>query len=174
MRFHKLPYAVALVILIYPNHVVAQQDQQEPSAPSDRRGGPTSTESLERTSRSAEQGDVFAQQVLGLMYGSGGGVTQDYIRAYMWVTLAREGFAQAGNYTRLSITEGMLDSFIKKMTPQQIEEAQRPAREWKSTHVQTTSQAQENMQEPSAAIGGCSSGMAITLEKIVGEYVTKL
>jgi uncharacterized protein len=157
MRFHKLPYAVALLILIYPNHFFAQQDQQEPSAASGRRGGPITPESFERISMSAEQGDVFQQLTLGWMYAGGTGVTQDYIQAYiqayMWLTLASDGFAQAGNDARLNTTQWMLDSFTKQMTPKQIEEAKRLAREWESTHVQNINQAKENMPEPPANTG---------------------
>ncbi|MCZ6798923.1 MAG: hypothetical protein O7F12_00390 [Nitrospirae bacterium] len=36
----------------------------------------------------ADQGDAVAQYNLGLMYGKGQGVAQDYVLAHMWVTLA--------------------------------------------------------------------------------------
>ena len=37
----------------------------------------------------AEQGDNKAQYDLGMMYGNGGGgLTQDYVRAHMWLNIA--------------------------------------------------------------------------------------
>ena len=36
----------------------------------------------------AEQGNVAAQNNLGVMYDSGQGVTQDYIQAHIWFNLA--------------------------------------------------------------------------------------
>ncbi len=36
----------------------------------------------------AEQGDADAQISLGLMYDIGQGVTQDYVKAQMWLNLA--------------------------------------------------------------------------------------
>ena len=38
---------------------------------------------------SAEQGVVEAQSNLGMMYGNGEGVPQNYIKAYMWTSLAK-------------------------------------------------------------------------------------
>jgi TPR repeat protein len=71
----------------------------------------------------ADQGHATAQYDLGIMYDKGQGVPQDYIRAHMWFNLAgSKGLALA--------IEGR-DMVAKKMTPGQIAEAQRLAREWK-------------------------------------------
>ena len=72
----------------------------------------------------AEQGDAVAQFNLGLMYAKGQGVAQNYIQAYMWETLA----AAQGNE---NAAKG-LEILGKKMSPDQIAEAQRLAREWKA------------------------------------------
>ena len=72
----------------------------------------------------AEQGDATAQHNLGLMYAKGQGVAQNYIQAYMWETLA----AAQGND---NASKG-LEILEKQMTPDQIAEAQRLAREWKA------------------------------------------
>ncbi len=69
----------------------------------------------------AQQGHEKAQQNLGVMFGSGRGVLQDYIRAYMWFNIA----ALSGD--RNSV-KGR-DVVAGAMTPQQIEQAQRMARE---------------------------------------------
>jgi len=72
----------------------------------------------------AEQGFALAKNNLGAMYIDGKGVSTDYIQAYLWMTLAAEqGFGPA---------KELLETLQKKMTPDQIAEAQRLAREWKA------------------------------------------
>ncbi len=73
--------------------------------------------------RAAEQGDAEAQHNLGVMYLESRGVPQDYVQAYMWVNLA---VAQGREDARKA-----RDILAKPMTPAQIAEAQRLAREWK-------------------------------------------
>ena len=64
---------------------------------------------------------------LGMMYEKGQGVQQDYAQAYMWINLAAaQGFEDAVR---------MRDNLVKKLTPSQIEEGQRLAREWIATHT---------------------------------------
>jgi len=71
----------------------------------------------------AEQGDPAAQTDLGDMYQEGRGAEQDYVLAHMWYSLAagqeHEGAAR------------QLRSIGRLMTPEQIAEAERLAREWK-------------------------------------------
>ena len=69
----------------------------------------------------AAQGYANAQIKLGTMYGKGQGVLEDYARAHMWFNLA----AVAGN---LNAVEGR-DIIVRLMTPQQVAEAQKLARE---------------------------------------------
>ena len=71
----------------------------------------------------ADQGNVNAQLNLGLMYGKGRGVPQDDVQAHMWFNLAGAGGDANGRDNR--------DIVATKMTPAQIAEAQRLAREWK-------------------------------------------
>lgn len=74
----------------------------------------------------AEQGHVVAQIWLGRMYERGEGVPQDAVMAHKWYNMASaQGHELAGSY-RTTI-EG-------KMTPDQIAEAQRLAREWMAEH----------------------------------------
>ena len=70
----------------------------------------------------AEQGDASAQNNLGFMYVYGKGVLQDYVRAHMWFNIA----ASSGGSKNSSKSR---DNVAKKMTPSQVEKAQKLARE---------------------------------------------
>ena len=71
----------------------------------------------------AERGDPGAQNILGIMYATGtGGAPQDFVQAYMWFNLAAPRYPDAGK---------LLDQTAALMTPEQIAEAQKLAREWK-------------------------------------------
>ena len=74
--------------------------------------------------RAAEQGYAPAQADLGVLYWNGQGVPQDAVLAYMWLHLAA---AQEPN----AVEER--DAAASQMTPDEIAEAQRLAREWKPT-----------------------------------------
>jgi hypothetical protein len=71
----------------------------------------------------AGQGDAKAQGDLGIAYVKGEGVPQDYVLAHMWFNLAA---AQGNEDARQN-----RDSVAKVMTPDQVAEAQRLARQWK-------------------------------------------
>ncbi len=73
----------------------------------------------------ADQGDSNAQDNLGVLYYMGQGVPQDYVRAHMWFNLAAAGGDKVAARHR--------DIVAAKMTPAQIAEAQKLAREWKPT-----------------------------------------
>ena len=79
---------------------------------------------------SAEQGNADATHNLGGMYAEGNGVPQDYVQAHMWFNLAasRAPASEAG--VRDMAIKGR-DIVASKMTPEQIAEAQKLAREWK-------------------------------------------
>jgi hypothetical protein len=77
--------------------------------------------------RAAEQGQQGDQFMLGRMYYVGRGVPQDYVQAHMWYNLAAAG--QPGRTRDVAV--GGRDEIAKLMTPEQIAEAQRLAREWK-------------------------------------------
>ena len=74
---------------------------------------------------SAEQGDREAQYNLGNRYYHGQGVPQDYLSAHMWWNLSGSNGYKDAVKNRNIVEE--------KMTPSQIEEAQRLARNWKPT-----------------------------------------
>ena len=80
------------------------------------------TEALRWYRKAADQGHARAQYNLGTMYDLGRGVTQDYVQAHMWYNLAAaQGQKDAGKWR---------DSLAEKMTPTQIAEARKLAREW--------------------------------------------
>jgi TPR repeat protein len=73
----------------------------------------------------ANQGYALAQNKLGVLYATGQGVPQDYIRAHMWFNLSAAGGDQAAAEN--------LKHAAQVMTPAQIFEAMKLAREWKPT-----------------------------------------
>ena len=75
--------------------------------------------------KAAEQGIALAQSNLGSMYYKGWGVPQDYLLAHMWFNLA----AAQSDW----VHDEFRDETAKRMTREQIAEAQRLAREWKPT-----------------------------------------
>ncbi len=72
----------------------------------------------------AEQGHAKAQSNLGGMYALGKGVPQDYTEAVKWFRLA------AANGVKEAVNNR--DILEKHMTPDQLAEAQKLAREWKA------------------------------------------
>jgi uncharacterized protein len=80
--------------------------------------------------RAADQDDVDSQVALGLAYADGIGVPQDYVEAHKWYNLAASRVKYADMRTDLVKRR---DDLALKMTSAQIAEAQKLAREWKST-----------------------------------------
>jgi uncharacterized protein len=77
----------------------------------------------------ADQGDAQAQYNLGLSYARGEAGQADNVSAYMWFNLAAAHFPASD--TRRSAAVTSRDLLANKMTPDQIAEAQKRAREWK-------------------------------------------
>src|SRR5712691_3389362 len=76
----------------------------------------------------AAQGNAGAQFNLGILYYEGQGVPQENVQAYKWLTLA------VGAFTGKSDHDNALkvrDLVAARMTPAQIAEAQKLARDWK-------------------------------------------
>ncbi len=78
--------------------------------------------------KAAEQGNATAQYNLGFMYGKGLAVPQDYVQVHMWFNLAASRFPP-GEDRDQSVKNR--DHVAKRMTPAQISEAEKLAREWK-------------------------------------------
>jgi TPR repeat protein len=81
-------------------------------------------EAAKWTRKAAEQGYTPAQAHLGVLYWNGQGVQQDVVLAYMWLSLAAVNEPDA---------VGERDLAASQMTPDEIAEAQRLARDWKPT-----------------------------------------
>ena len=73
--------------------------------------------------KAADQGYANAQTNLGVMYANGQGVPQDYVQAHMWLNLAAAQGDDGAKKNR--------DIVAKKMSVEQIAQAQKLAREWK-------------------------------------------
>ncbi len=84
-------------------------------------------EAVKSYHNAAEQGYVVGQRNLGQMYQFGFGVPQDYVQAHMWYNLAATQAPSVGQRR---------DELAKLLTPDQIAEAQRMAREWMAKHQQ--------------------------------------
>jgi hypothetical protein len=76
--------------------------------------------------KAAVQGDGNAQSNLGAMYYNGQGVPQDYVMAHLWSNLASVGLS--GEDRERAVRNR--DLAASKMSPSQVAEAQRLAREW--------------------------------------------
>ena len=92
-------------------------------------GAQDDAEAMRWYRRAADQGYARAQNILGVMYGNGEGVPQDYVEAHIWYNLAA---AQSSGEDRDRSVRGR-DDVAGRMTPDQIAEAQRRAREWTPT-----------------------------------------
>ena len=114
-----LKHAVAAVLLVLSFvEPVAAGPSEDADAALKRRDYATALRLIRPL---AERGDANAQYNLGVFYDNGLGVPQDKVRAYMWFNLSaaqgREGAA------------AFRDLIARRMTPAQIAEAQRLARE---------------------------------------------
>jgi uncharacterized protein len=81
------------------------------------------TEAVAWFRKAADQGHPVAKLYLGVMYAEGRGVPQDYVRAHMWFSLSAAQGEQRAVKT--------LEMAERSMTPAQITEAQKLARDWK-------------------------------------------
>ncbi len=81
-----------------------------------------------RKCKAAEQCVAIAHSNLGFIYYNGQGVRQDIVQAHIWFDLAA---AQGGGKAKKN-----RDIAAERMTPDQIAEAQRMAREWMAKHRQ--------------------------------------
>ena len=89
------------------------------------------TQAMNLYRKAAEQGDHKAQNNLGKMYAQGREITQDFVQAYIWFDLA--AWKSEGEEIHTTATHNR-EIISKKMTPDQIAEAQRRVREWVNKH----------------------------------------
>jgi len=103
-------------------------------------------EGLRWTRLAAEQGFPAAQNTLGLCYSKGTGVTNDYVEAYKWFNLAA---AKGGDLAYdAKVNLAMAARFL---TPEQIAEGQRLAREFQSRKTPATGEASSTPPADSSA-----------------------
>ncbi|GAK44179.1 Sel1 domain-containing protein [Tepidicaulis marinus] len=83
-------------------------------------------DALQKCEMAAEGGQSEALYSLGLIYATGKGVDVDYVTAHKWFNLA----AMRGNHA----ARDCRTEIARDMSPDQIADAQRQAREWLSQH----------------------------------------
>jgi TPR repeat protein len=92
--------------------------------------------------KAAEKGAHDGQLLLGEMYENGLGVLQDFVTAYMWYSLAARGFSNLSSLSADKISRDVhsqfmvravnaRDALVRRMTPAQVAEGQRLAKEWR-------------------------------------------
>ena len=87
-----------------------------------------SAQAVAWTRKAAVQGHAAAQFSLGVRYASGQSVPKDAVLAYKWYNLsAAQGTAETQRFAASN-----RDAIAKTMTPQQIADAQKLAREWQA------------------------------------------
>ena len=86
------------------------------------------TEAVKWYRSAAEQGDSNGQGTLGLMYDQGLGVARDQVKGLMWYSLAAARFPPGEDRDTAVRNRKIVAT---QMTPEQLAEAQRLAREWK-------------------------------------------
>jgi TPR repeat protein len=79
----------------------------------------------------ADQGHLIAQFNLAVMHERGEGVPQDYVLAHLLYNLAASRAAPLDFHDRAAKAR---DGLAARMTPEQVAEAQRLAREWVAAH----------------------------------------
>lgn len=84
--------------------------------------------------KAATQGNVTAQYALGSLYEAGTGVLQDYIEAHKWYNLAasRSADGTQGGAIGQQVYLESRDRVAQQMTPAQVAEAQKLARDWQA------------------------------------------
>ncbi|HEY6072038.1 MAG TPA: tetratricopeptide repeat protein [Anaerolineales bacterium] len=85
-------------------------------------------EALKWYRKAADQDHTGAQLNLGFIYLMDQVIPRDYVLAYMWLNIAASNSSDAKERNAAANTR---DRIVSKMTPDQIAEAQRLAKEWK-------------------------------------------
>ena len=78
----------------------------------------------------AEQGDADAANNLGVMYSEGRGTQKNLVEAQKWFSIAATRYP-ANQQKNRDTAQKNVDKLTKQMTPAQVAEAQRLAKEWR-------------------------------------------
>jgi TPR repeat protein len=81
--------------------------------------------------KAAEQGFAYAQGNLGACYLYGNGVAKDVVIAYMWADLAAVSSVENARRNARGNAGRLREHLEKRMTAEQIAEAQRMSKKWK-------------------------------------------
>ncbi len=102
---------------------------------------------------------AVAQNNLGIMYEFGQGIRQDYIQAHMWFSLAASRFPPGEDRDRAVQDR---DRVAALMTPAQITEAEKLAREWpqREWRPRGTSPSEREASRLSGRIGAGNVGFS--------------
>lgn len=87
-------------------------------------------EALRWNLKAAEQGDTSATFYVGYQCLHGEGTIQDFVQAHKWFNIT----AALASGSARNIAVEHLDKVAQLMTPRQVEEAQKLAREWTMKH----------------------------------------
>jgi TPR repeat protein len=79
--------------------------------------------------KAADRGDAAAQYNLGVAYDTGQGVPRNVVQAYRWYDVAATRFPSSAADNRAQAIKSR-DLIAARMTPPQIAEAQKLAKEW--------------------------------------------
>jgi TonB family protein len=102
----------------------------------------------------AEQGEVSAQCILGTLYDTGKGVSQDYVQAYVFLNLC----ADAAKGTEQKTAAKFRDQIAKQMSPQQMEEVKKLAREWEPVRMPSAALMARAKRKTPSSISGKDKG----------------
>src|ERR1039458_6317823 len=111
-------------------------------------------EGVKWTRKAADQGFGPAQNTLGLCYSKGRGVTKDYVEAYKWFNLAAAKGGELADDARIGLAMAE-----RSLTPEQVADAQRLAREFKPVKPTKTGDAPA---QPAKADSGAAGSMGQT------------
>jgi TPR repeat protein len=119
------------------------------------------TEAVKWYREAAEQGNAHAQLNLGYKYYTGQGLPQNYVQAHTWFNLAASSYDSAHQKEGRDQALKYRDVVAAKMTPAQIAEAQKLAREWRPEIANASSpQAAPQPPAPEKPESGAISGTA--------------
>lgn len=86
-------------------------------------------EAVKWSRRAANQRDTQSQVLLGSAYFAATGVPQNFLMAHMWDALAAAELPEDVELHKSAVEAR--DALLLRMTPEQVAEGQRPARDWK-------------------------------------------
>lgn len=92
----------------------------------------------------AERGNPEAEYNLGIMYATGVGMPQDNILAHMWFNLAAAHFDSSVPRDRAARNR---DAVARRMSPEEIAQAQELARQWKPRPAREPQETRETTRE---------------------------